>query len=92
MGHMIKHRFTKKFKMTSSTCDLCNKQMFFGFKCTECKYRCHKDCKSSVPPSCGLPQEYIDEFKRSFHSGSEYTASTTNSTNSSSPNMCSGGE
>ncbi|XP_062559909.1 kinase suppressor of Ras 2 [Armigeres subalbatus] len=68
MGHMIQHRFTKKFKVTKSTCDLCNKQMFFGFKCTECKYRCHKDCKSHVPPSCGLPQELVDEFKKSLQS------------------------
>lgn len=69
MGHMIQHRFTKKFKMTSSTCDLCNKQMFFGFKCTECKYRCHKDCKPNVPPSCGLPQEFVDEFKKKLNDG-----------------------
>uniref|UniRef100_A0A182QS55 Uncharacterized protein n=1 Tax=Anopheles farauti TaxID=69004 RepID=A0A182QS55_9DIPT len=68
MGHMIQHRFTKKFKVTKSTCDLCNKQMFFGFKCTECKYRCHKDCKTNVPPSCGLPQEFVDEFKKSLQS------------------------
>ncbi|XP_055607314.1 kinase suppressor of Ras 2 [Uranotaenia lowii] len=68
MGHMIQHRFTKKFKVTKSTCDLCNKQMFFGFKCTECKYRCHKDCKSNVPPSCGLPQEFVDEFKQRLQS------------------------
>ncbi|KAG5672280.1 hypothetical protein PVAND_002418 [Polypedilum vanderplanki] len=68
MGHMIQHRFSKKFKFTSSTCDLCNKQMFFGFKCTECKYRCHKDCKSNVPPSCGLPKEFVDEFKKTLYS------------------------
>uniref|UniRef100_A0A182MLV2 Uncharacterized protein n=1 Tax=Anopheles culicifacies TaxID=139723 RepID=A0A182MLV2_9DIPT len=68
MGHMIQHRFTKKFKVTKSTCDLCNKQMFIGFKCTECKYRCHKDCKSNVPPSCGLPPEFVDEFKKSLQS------------------------
>lgn len=66
MGHMIQHRFSKKFKFTTSTCDLCNKQMFFGFKCTECKYRCHKDCKSNVPPSCGLPKEFVDEFKKIY--------------------------
>lgn len=47
------HRFTKKFKM--STCDLCNKQLFFGLKCKECKYRCHKDCESQVPPECIKP-------------------------------------
>lgn len=68
MGHMIQHRFSKKFKFTTSTCDLCNKQMFFGFKCTECKYRCHKDCKSNVPPSCGLPKEFVAEFKKTLYS------------------------
>ncbi|XP_035776214.1 kinase suppressor of Ras 1-like [Anopheles albimanus] len=68
MGHIIQHRFTKRFKVTKSTCMLCNKQMFIGFKCTECKYRCHKDCKSNVPPSCGLPPEFVDEFKRSLQS------------------------
>lgn len=67
MGHMIAHRFTKKFKVMS-TCDLCNKQMFFGLKCKECKYRCHKDCESNVPPSCGLPPEFIDEFKKTLPS------------------------
>lgn len=68
MGHMIQHRFTKNFRVTACTCDLCNKQMFFGFKCTECKYRCHKDCKPNVPPSCGLPQEFVDEFKKTLQS------------------------
>ncbi|XP_055637374.1 kinase suppressor of Ras 2 [Toxorhynchites rutilus septentrionalis] len=68
MGHIIQHRFTKKFKVTKSTCGLCNKQMFFGFKCTECKYRCHKDCKSKVPPSCGLPPEFVDIFKATLQS------------------------
>lgn len=66
MGHQIQHRFTKKFKV--STCDLCQKQMFFGLKCKECKYRCHKDCELHVPPSCGLPQEYVDVFKRTLQS------------------------
>lgn len=70
MAHMIQHRFSKKFKFTKTTCDLCLKQMFFGFKCTECKYRCHKDCKSNVPPSCGLPKELVDEFKKTLHSES----------------------
>lgn len=82
MGHMIAHRFTKKFKVMS-TCDLCNKQMFFGLKCKECKYRCHKDCESNVPPSCGLPPEFIDEFKKSLPS--DVFLSNT------SPNMGSGG-
>lgn len=67
MHHIIQHRFSKKFKFTTSTCDLCNKQMFFGFKCTECKYRCHKDCKSNVPPSCGLPKGLVEEFRKTLH-------------------------
>lgn len=57
MGHDIPHHFTKNFKMMTVTCDLCGKPMFFGLKCKECKYRCHKDCEPSVPPSCGLPQK-----------------------------------
>ncbi|XP_059610312.1 kinase suppressor of Ras 2 [Phlebotomus argentipes] len=57
MGHDIPHHFTKNFKMMTVTCDLCGKPMFFGLKCKECKYRCHKDCEQSVPPSCGLPQK-----------------------------------
>ncbi|KAI4490222.1 hypothetical protein M0802_010856 [Mischocyttarus mexicanus] len=66
MGHIIAHRFTKTFKMMT-TCDYCDKQMFIGtgLKCKECKYKCHRDCESKVPPSCGLPQELFDEFKRS---------------------------
>ncbi|XP_055908962.1 kinase suppressor of Ras 1 [Eupeodes corollae] len=67
MGHMIAHRFTKFFKVIS-TCDLCQKQMFFGLKCKECKYRCHKDCEPNVPPSCGLPREFVDEFKKTLKS------------------------
>lgn len=66
-GHTIAHRFAKKFNVMY-TCDLCTKPMFFGLKCKECKYRCHKDCESHVPPSCGLPAAFIDEFKKSLPS------------------------
>lgn len=65
-GPLIAHRFTKKFRALS-TCDFCNKQMFFGLKCIECKYSCHKDCESSVPPSCGVPLELMNEFKQTFN-------------------------
>lgn len=67
MGHTIAHRFAKKFNVMY-TCDLCNKPMFFGLKCKECKYRCHRDCEGHVPPSCGLPPAFIDEFKKSLPS------------------------
>lgn len=59
------HRFTKKFKVMS-TCDLCNKQMFFGLKCKECKYRCHKDCESNVPPSCGFKKSMLQQSSDVF--------------------------
>lgn len=67
MGHIIAHRFIKTFKVMT-TCDYCDKQMFIGtgLKCTDCKYKCHRDCESKVPPSCGLPQELFDEFKRTL--------------------------
>jgi kinase suppressor of Ras 2 len=73
MGHVINHRFTKTFKMMT-TCDYCDKQMFIGtgLKCKECKYKCHRDCESKVPPSCGLPQELFDEFKRTLQADSTY--------------------
>ncbi|XP_017882499.1 kinase suppressor of Ras 2 isoform X2 [Ceratina calcarata] len=71
MGHIIAHRFTKTFKMMT-TCDYCDKQMFIGtgLKCKECKYKCHRDCESKVPPSCGLPQELFDAFKRTVQADS----------------------
>ncbi|EEB14308.1 predicted protein [Pediculus humanus corporis] len=69
MGHVIAHRFTKTYKMMT-TCDYCEKQMFIGtgLKCKECKYKCHRDCESKVPPSCRLPRELLDEFIQGFNS------------------------
>lgn len=87
MGHTISHRFTKVFKMMS-TCYLCQKQMFFGLKCKECKYRCHKDCEPNVPPSCGLPPEFVDEFKRTL--GHTQATASHQSTAHTSPNMAGG--
>lgn len=64
MTHQISHRFTKKFKMMSS-CGYCQKQIFLaGLKCKDCKYTCHRECEDKVAPSCGLPQEFLDEFKK----------------------------
>lgn len=48
-----------------STCWYCNKPIFgTGLKCKECKYKCHRECEDKVTPSCGLPPEFLDEFKR----------------------------
>ncbi|KPI95750.1 Kinase suppressor of Ras 2 [Papilio xuthus] len=65
---MILHRFTKTFNMIA-TCDYCDKQMLFGsgLKCKECKFKCHRDCESKVPPSCGLPAGFVSAFKEQFH-------------------------
>ncbi|XP_035708630.1 kinase suppressor of Ras 2 isoform X1 [Folsomia candida] len=60
MGHMISHRFAKMIKVT--TCDYCFKQVIIGLRCKECKFKCHRDCEPKVPPSCGLPTEFIDVF------------------------------
>ncbi|XP_052753234.1 kinase suppressor of Ras 2 [Galleria mellonella] len=67
MAHDIAHRFTKT--MLIATCDYCDKQMLFGsgLKCKECKFKCHRDCESKVPPSCGLPPEFVIAFKEKFH-------------------------
>ncbi|XP_025832315.1 kinase suppressor of Ras 2 [Agrilus planipennis] len=65
MGHQIAHRFTKTFKMMA-TCGYCSKPIYFGtgLKCKDCKYKCHRECEDKVAPSCGLPPEYLDEFKK----------------------------
>lgn len=60
MGHLIKHRFTKTFK--PGKCDHCSEYMFNGLKCKECKFRCHRDCESQVPPSCGLPEDLLRHY------------------------------
>ncbi|XP_063363991.1 kinase suppressor of Ras 2-like [Cydia amplana] len=64
MAHDIAHRFAKTFNMIA-TCDYCDKQMLFGsgLKCKECKFKCHRDCESKVPPSCGLPVELVHAFR-----------------------------
>ncbi|GFR31753.1 kinase suppressor of Ras 2 [Trichonephila clavata] len=64
MVHAIHHRFTSSIKVT--TCQFCEKPMFFGYKCKECKFRCHRDCVDKVPPSCGLPNELVDIFAQTM--------------------------
>lgn len=73
MAHDIAHRFTKTFNMIA-TCDYCDKQMLFGagLKCKECKFKCHRDCESKVPPSCGLPPELLTAFREKYHKDGGY--------------------
>ncbi|XP_021926859.1 kinase suppressor of Ras 2 isoform X2 [Zootermopsis nevadensis] len=86
MCHAINHRFTKTFKMMA-TCDFCDKQMFLGtgLKCKECKYKCHRDCESKVPPSCGLPRELVDEFRKRLQQPDGFLPNQSPSLSRSSP-------
>lgn len=52
-----------------SSCGYCQKPIFLGLKCKDCKYICHRECEDKVAPSCGLPQEYLDEFKKKLMEG-----------------------
>lgn len=89
MVHVIHHRFSTTVKMTPVTCRLCDKPMFIGYKCRECKYRCHRDCVDKVPPSCGLSNELVDVFRRTIISGGRHSPNipvTLNSPGFTSPN------
>ncbi|KAK7571924.1 hypothetical protein V9T40_014396 [Parthenolecanium corni] len=79
MVHDIGHRFTKRFSF-NRPCDYCCKPIIMntGLKCKECRYRCHIDCESKVPRSCGLPEEFITIFK-SFVDNSNHHSSVINS-------------
>ncbi|EEC03294.1 kinase suppressor of Ras (KSR), putative, partial [Ixodes scapularis] len=68
-------RFTSSVKVT--TCQQCDKAMFFGYKCKECKFRCHRDCMDKVPPSCGLPNELVDVFAEHIQKGVQQTSRLT---------------
>uniref|UniRef100_T1J2I7 Kinase suppressor of Ras 2 n=1 Tax=Strigamia maritima TaxID=126957 RepID=T1J2I7_STRMM len=71
MGHSINHKFTKTLKVT--TCDYCYKQMIIGYKCKECKFRCHRDCVEKVPPSCGLPNEMLNIYMQTLQNDGDHS-------------------
>ncbi|RWS08806.1 Kinase suppressor of Ras 2-like protein [Dinothrombium tinctorium] len=85
MVHVIHHRFSKTVKVTTVLCHLCEKPMFYGYKCRECKYRCHRDCLEKVPPSCGLTSQLIDAFKQQIKSEELHSATVSSSSSVSSP-------
>lgn len=65
MRHEITHRFQSTLKVAYS-CQLCDRPMFYGVKCKDCKYLCHKNCAARAPPSCGLPEEFVDMFAQTI--------------------------
>lgn len=46
---------------------------FLGLKCKECKYKCHRDCATKVPPSCKLPPGLIDYVRQRIHDGKNFS-------------------
>lgn len=79
MVHVIHHRFSNTVKIKAVKCNLCEKPMIFGVKCKECKYRCHRDCVDKVPPSCGLPNELADVFRRFIRNEGRQSPGPSNS-------------
>nr|UVJ89028.1 kinase suppressor of Ras 1 [Paracentrotus lividus] len=74
MIHAIKHRwslrphrFNKKTSMRPQSCDYCHEKIVIlqRYKCKDCKYVCHSNCKfhAEKVPSCGLPRKYEEIFK-----------------------------
>eukprot|EP00095_Tigriopus_kingsejongensis_P004556 maker-scaffold1671_size31647-snap-gene-0.10 protein:Tk04556 transcript:maker-scaffold1671_size31647-snap-gene-0.10-mRNA-1 annotation:"kinase suppressor of ras 1" len=64
MSHAIKHRFKMTLKL--GKCGHCAEYMLNGLKCTECKFKCHRDCETKVPPSCSLPDVLAEYYLRSI--------------------------
>lgn len=60
----IFHRFATTMKI-NITCNVCDKQMFIGVKCRDCKLYAHRDCSIKVSRSCGMPMEYYNIYKNS---------------------------
>ncbi|XP_068211668.1 kinase suppressor of Ras 1-like isoform X3 [Palaemon carinicauda] len=69
MVHNVNHRFIKTFK--SATCGYCQLKIpiLSGLKCKECHFKCHRECESKVPPSCGLPHEFLQIFRDTLKKG-----------------------
>ncbi|XP_072163668.1 kinase suppressor of Ras 2-like isoform X2 [Diadema setosum] len=72
MLHAIKHRFSKKPMMKTQNCDYCHEKIILqGYRCKDCKYQCHNQCRFQAEkvPSCGLPRRYEEVFKERIESG-----------------------
>lgn len=69
MVHNVQHRFIKTIK--SATCGYCQLKIpiLSGLRCKECNFKCHRECESKVPPSCGLPVEFLEIFTNTLKKG-----------------------
>ncbi|XP_042208494.1 kinase suppressor of Ras 2-like isoform X3 [Homarus americanus] len=70
MVHNVQHRFIKTIK--SATCGYCHHKFTIlsgSLKCKECSFKCHRECEPKVPPSCGLPHEFLQIFTDSLKKG-----------------------
>lgn len=70
MVHNVQHRFKKMRQM--ATCGYCQHKVTLlagGLKCKECSFKCHHECATKVPPSCGLPHELLKIFADSWQKG-----------------------
>lgn len=63
IGHHIPHRFSGTVRIPT-TCNVCEKPLFFGYKCRDCKYYCHTDCVRVAPNSCGLSEALFQVFRQ----------------------------
>lgn len=71
--HQIEHKFINKI-LLGNTCDVCNKTIsILGKQCKFCKFKCHKDCASKEPASCGLSEEMVNVVTKSYFEGAVRT-------------------
>lgn len=76
MHHNIPHRFESKLCTKAVKCAQCSNQILLGRHmsvCRECHVATHTNCGSSLPRTCGLPEEFALHYSESLnkiHSGS----------------------
>ena len=82
--HHIPHRFSGTVRITT-TCNVCERPMFFGFKCRDCKppYYCHSDCVKLASNSCGLSDALFKVFQQTLQNAETNNKTLTTSTSSS---------